>query len=671
MDCMAARRFVKPLLFVVIPVAAILTLVVFWNWDWLIPLVEDRASSALGRRVTIEHLHVQLGRVTTVSGDDVRIANPADFPELGDFARIARLSAQADVMAYIRSREVVLPEIVLERPEVQARQTADGKNNYTLALDSGSAGPAAKIGDLRIFDGQAHVLIPTLKTDFGLRITTRETPAAAPGAAMPGSQIVVDAKGTYAGQPVTGQLMGGALLSLRDAQLPYPVDLKLVNGATHVRLTGTLTDPLTLGGADLKLELAGADMRDLYHLTGIPIPETPAYRIAGQLDYADNKFRFRSFRGVVGSSDLRGTIEEDPGQERPMVTADLDSTKIDLADLGGFIGTTPGRLSTANQSAAQKRELARTEASSKLLPDSPISLPKLRAADVKLRYRGEHILGRSVPLDNLVVNLSIVNGKVALEPISFGVGRGRIAATVALDGTSDVISAKAAVDFEHVDVARLMAATHMFGGAGAIGGHADIVTSGNSLAQMLGNGNGGARLLMIGGDLSALLVDLSGLEFGNALLSALGLPQRTPVECMMADFSLKKGLLNTRTLLLVTKEANVHGSGSVNLRNEMIDYRLNTEAAHFSIGSLHAPIDIKGPLKSPSIRPEVGELAARAGIAAALAVVMPPLAILPTIEFGQDESRECAARISSVGRSERAKAAPAARASVPTRRRGR
>ena len=307
----------------------------------------------------------------------------------------------------------------------------------------------------------------------------------------------------------------------------------------------------------------------------------------------------------------------------------------------------------------------------KLLPDTPISLPKLRAADVKLRYRGDHIVGRSVPLDNLVVNLSVINGKIALEPISFGVGRGRIAGTVALDGSGDVIRAKAAVDFEHVDVARLMAATHMFEGAGAIGGHMDIVTSGNSLAQMLGNGGGGLRLLMTGGDLSALLVNLSGLEFGNALLSALGMPKRTPIECMIADFSLQKGLFNTRTFLLVTKEANVHGAGSVNLRNETVNVKLNTEAAHFSIGSLHAPINISGPLKSPSIRPELGELAARGGVAGALAVLMPPLAILPTIEFGQDESRECAARISSVRPSERAKAAPAAPARAPARRRGR
>ena len=76
----------------------------------------------------------------------VRIANPADFPEQGDFARIARLTVQANVMAYIRSSEIVLPQVVLERPEVQALQTADGKDNYTLALDTGSSGPAPRSG---------------------------------------------------------------------------------------------------------------------------------------------------------------------------------------------------------------------------------------------------------------------------------------------------------------------------------------------------------------------------------------------------------------------------------------------------------------------------------------------------------------------------------------------
>ena len=74
---MAARPLMKPLLFVGVPVAVIAAVVALWNWDWLIPIVQGHASSMLGRQVTIEHLHVQLGRVTTVDADDVRIANPA------------------------------------------------------------------------------------------------------------------------------------------------------------------------------------------------------------------------------------------------------------------------------------------------------------------------------------------------------------------------------------------------------------------------------------------------------------------------------------------------------------------------------------------------------------------------------------------------------------------
>ena len=79
------------------------------------------------------------------------------------------------------------------------------------------ADSSMKIGDVRIADGDAHVVIPKLKADFNARIETQGE--------GDGAKIVVDAKGTYAAQPITGQLVGGALLSLRDAAHPWPVDL--------------------------------------------------------------------------------------------------------------------------------------------------------------------------------------------------------------------------------------------------------------------------------------------------------------------------------------------------------------------------------------------------------------------------------------------------------------
>ncbi len=74
-----SRRMKRVLIFVGVPVVAIVALVMLWNWDWFIPFVDARASAALGRPVTIGHLHVRLGRVTTVVADDVKIGNPPDL----------------------------------------------------------------------------------------------------------------------------------------------------------------------------------------------------------------------------------------------------------------------------------------------------------------------------------------------------------------------------------------------------------------------------------------------------------------------------------------------------------------------------------------------------------------------------------------------------------------
>ena len=180
----------------------------------------------------------------------------------------------------------------------------------------------------------------------------------------------------------------------------------------------------------------------------------------------------------------------------------------------------------------------------------------------------------------------------------------------------------------------MLKATNLVGGSGVFGGRVVLETTGNSMATMLANGNGSLQLTMAGGgDLSALLVDLSGLQFGNALLSALGVPDRDKIECFVADFALQGGELQTRALLLDTTSDIISGSGTINLRTESLDYQIRTEAKHFTIGSLAAPISITGSFKHPGALPEITKLAVRGGAAAGLGLLFPPAAILPTIRL--------------------------------------
>jgi uncharacterized protein involved in outer membrane biogenesis len=231
-------------------VLAVAAAVALFRWDWLIPLVDRQASAALGRTVTIQHLHVKLGRVPHIVADGVTIANPPDWPGGGDFGTIEHLALDFDLMAYLHGRHVVLPAITVDHPVVDAQQLADGKANWSFG--SGSSGDNSKSGDsgvqigrLEIDAGQARVRSAKLNADFRVEVATQA------GGAGGADQIVASANGTYAKQPITAQFTGGALLSLRDANQPYPIDLRVATGPTKVALTGTVQDPLAFSGANV------------------------------------------------------------------------------------------------------------------------------------------------------------------------------------------------------------------------------------------------------------------------------------------------------------------------------------------------------------------------------------------------------------------------------------
>ena len=653
-----AKRRARPWHFVLaaLPLAVAATWGM-WSWDWVIPPVVRLAGGRLGRPVQIGHLHLRLAWNPVLTADDVVIGNPPGFDPPGfdqpgsdpagtaPFARLPRLLVTLDGRAWWHGQGLVLPAIVLDRPELTATERADGRNNWTFPT-GGATGAGVRIGNLSITDGHAHVVLAPQHADFRLDIAT-PTPAAGGPA-----QLVVQAQGSYADQPITARLVGGALLSLRDAANPWPIDLTLTNGATTVALHGSVQDPLAFAGTALHVDLAGKNLADLLPLTGLAAPATPPYRLTAELTYTDRRLRLDHLGGHIGSSDIAGAIEVTQGAVRPQITADLHARQVDLADFGGVIGGTPGRLGTPDQTAQQRAAIVQAAASPTLLPSGPLDLPQMQAADVTLHFRGEHIIGRSVPLDDVAADMTVVNGAVRIHPLSFGVGRGRITADIAADATGlHAVHTRTEVSFRQVDLARLLAATHRFAGAGTIGGAATLEGSGDSVAAILGSGNGELKLFMSGGELSALLVDLSGLEFGSALLAALGVPKQTPIHCLVADFALRHGQMETRTLLLDTAAANVIGKGSINLARETIDYQIRTEPKHFSIGSLPAPIDITGRLRHPRIAPDAKDVAIRGALAAGLGVLLTPLAaLLPTIQLGLGADNNCGALIQSARR---------------------
>lgn len=54
---------------------AILALILLWDWNWFKGPLERAVQARTGRALQIGNLDVDLGRTTTVRGDDIRFAN--------------------------------------------------------------------------------------------------------------------------------------------------------------------------------------------------------------------------------------------------------------------------------------------------------------------------------------------------------------------------------------------------------------------------------------------------------------------------------------------------------------------------------------------------------------------------------------------------------------------
>lgn len=612
-------------------VLAVLLIAIF-DWNWLRDPIARRVSSATGRSFAINgDLSVHLALRPRIVANDIVFGNAAWSREPA-MATIKRLDFRIDILKLLIGT-VEFPEMALSEPHVVLEVGKDGAPNWVFnGGDKDTAVEFPSIGALTVDHGSATYRDPKLNTELAFDIRTLD---AAKDATQ--SSLEVVGKGRFKGLPTTLRARGGALLSLRSADNPYPVKASATLGTTKVSVDGMLLDPLHLKGEQLNFKLEGSDLALLYPIIGVPIPPTPAYKLAGFLDHAGNVWTFRRFKGTVGRSDLAGDFAVDRGRHPQMITASLVSKKLVMQDLGGFIGAKRGKQAGPT---SQPRD--------KVLPAEPFSLEKLQAADADVHFRGEKILTEKLPLEKVSGHLSVKNGVLKLAPLDFGFAGGQLVSQIEMDGRKPRIVARADITAKGLRLEQMFPGSKLAAAdTGTMGGRAKLDGNGNSIAQMLGSANGEAALIMDGGSVGELMLRLSNLDIANSLVVLLGGDKQVPIRCMVGNFKAVNGDFKVEALVLDTSKVNITGSGNVNFADESLHLRLVSRSKGFSLASLRGPIAVTGSFSNPVLRPEMGGVIARGGLAVALGAVTAGIgALLPLLDFGKDQDSNCAALMS-------------------------
>ena len=601
-----------------------------FEWNMLRPMIAQQVETMTGRRFAINgDLHVQLATEPVISAERLVFGN-APWSAQPDMIRLDRFEFRLRLWPLLHGK-VEIPQVTLTRPWVLIEQGADGHGNWEFdrlrqSQDEKPSERTVRVGHVDIRDGELQVDMPAEKISLRAEFSAKQ------GANEDEGRIAAHGTGTFRSLPfdVTGE--GGAVLSLRDATNPYPVKAQGRIGDTRFSADGTVTDVRTFRGMDIRFTLAGANLAELYPILKLPLPPTPAYRLAGTLEHEAQEWRFSRFTGKIGSSDIGGDWAIDLGRKPRYITADLTSKRLDLADLSGVIGA----RNESGKSVEPKGD--------KVLPQNPINLDKLRIANADVHFRGEQIVNAKVPLDDLDARLRLEDGKLTLDPLAVGVADGKVRLHLDMDTTRDPVHTNAYFSASRLRLTRLLPALgdNKRVNTGLVGGRASLAMSGNSVARMLGSADGNAAFIMSGGEISKLLLRLANLDIANLVPIVLAGDKPVPVNCMVAELKSNDGKAKVDSFVLDTQKQLVKGSGDADFGAEKLDLKLDVQPKDISLVSLRGPIDIRGTFKKPAVRPEVAEPSLRTAAAIALGFVTPPLALLPLVEIGTAEDAPCA-----------------------------
>lgn len=640
---------------------ALVLVLVFFPWDMLRGPINRHISDQLGRRFEItRHLSVQLGRTVTVRADGVEFANPewASKPYL-----VKAEAAEFDIrLLPLLLGKVVLPRIALTAPEIGLQMEPDGRRTWALARDTSDEGAIPRIDALLIDGGsvdyRAAAQGANIHVDFSL---AQESTGQLP--------LSYKATGKWQNEAFSANGRTGGVLQLsKDLEAPFPIEVNAVAGKTSLKAKGSIANLADLAGVDASFDLQGRNLEELYKLLGVVLPSTPPYKLRGKLAKHGKVWAASQIQGRLGSSDLSGALSFDPSAPVPLLTGKVQSKLLDFADLAPVIGLAPPAGPTPTNAVTAKAEPAPVKtgktgnASRKVLPVATLDITRLKAMNADVVYSAADIRHVQVlPLDKGSVHVKLTGGVLQLEPISLGIAGGTVAGGIRIDSNEVPALFAARLDLRGVQLNQLFPAVQTTKSSlGKISGQFDLKGRGNSLAQMLGTSSGDVAVLMGKGEISNILLEFMGLDGGEIIKFLVRGDRNVQLRCAAVAFEVKQGLMSSKTIVLDTSDTVINGHGNISLADETLDLVLEPAPKDHSILSLRSPLKIGGTFAAPSAGPDKGALAGRAGIALALGVINPLLALAATIETGPGQDENCAAILKQAAASSAGSRIPAA-----------
>ncbi|HEY1313975.1 MAG TPA: AsmA family protein, partial [Steroidobacteraceae bacterium] len=579
-------------------------------------------SSRVGRPVSAATLDVQLISLhPRAVATRVTIGNPPWMPQ-GSTAEIAKLTLVFDLPGLSHSFNIA--KLVTEDTDLHLARDSAGRSNWQLTAPDQPAAAIALIIRSLSMPG-THVELDDERRHLKFRGLVSAADIHDSGGAP---ALRLDGKGELNGRDVEFDVTGDSLATARH-DTPYHFSFVERSSGSRLSGNGSLPRPFDFNQVDAAFAATGADLKDLYFLTGVTLVNTGSFALQGKFVRRGTQVTLSDLAVTSGQSDMQGTVWLDGSGERTQLRADLHSQSLRLADLGARAA---GRdvESAANQSL--------------LLSNAAFSPSAARRDDATVSLHARHAQVGRVALQAVDAHMTLDHGVIVIAPLLADTLDGKLSARIQIDASKDDPPTSVDLKISDAQVGQLLRK----GSAqapleGLLRARVLIKGHGSSVHQVASTANGTVSAVLSHGALRSSLAELTGGDLRGLGLLLAKSKQETGVRCGVASFRAQGGTLTAQSLVLDTDSFLISGEGAIHLDSESLDLKLRGRPKKMRLVRVPSQVLLHGTLAHPSAGIGARNSATQTADAA-LGVLLTPLAsILAFVDPGKPAEADCAA----------------------------
>jgi len=567
-------------------------------------VIEAEAEKATGRKLTIAgDIDLKISLSPAIEVEDVRFAN-ADWGSRPELVSVQRIELEVAILPLF-SGDIQIKRLVIVAPDILLETDAQGRGNWEMAgaaEDAAAPTPAAGEMTLPNIDNavvrDATVVYRDGQTGETIQVSFSELTLRRTSAGLP---LEIAIEGAYNSIPFKAEGAVGLISDLVGAA-PYPVRLSLAVGGATLDIDGSIAEPITGQGIDLKVQVRGQNLAELGAAVGTELPPLGPYDLSAQVTQDGQNFKLTALTAKIGGSDIAGNATLTLGGKRPALSGSFTSANLNLGDLAPAGGA-------AAPAAAGGRYV---------FTEDPLPLDGLKAADAKIKLNAKRlVLPNGLAFTDLELSLSLQGGKLVVDPFLAEFSGGTLSGVVKLDAGKKTPQLAVKLSASGIDYGGLLKSLDVTDGiTGSLDADVALRGAGVSLRAIAAGLDGRIEVTGGTGSISNDLVQAAGAGLTQMLSSWTEDESGLRLNCIVVRLPIKDGVVNGEAILLDTAAVTVGGQGTIDLRDETLHLKVTPNAKKTSLMSLAVPFLIQGTLAKPQVLPDpVGTAVGAAKIA--------------------------------------------------------